>query len=68
MVVLGAIAIALLIAFIVGMVIFFPIITIWSLNLLFGLSIPYTIYTWLATWWLAGIVGSKISGLKGKKS
>ncbi len=29
-----------------------PLLTIWSLNTLFGLGIPYTLMTWLATAWL----------------
>ena len=33
----------------------YPFITIWSLNTLFGLAIPYTLETWGATVWL-GIV------------
>jgi len=32
-----------------------PLITIWSLNTLFGLGIAYTFWTWLATLWLVGI-------------
>lgn len=38
----------LLIMFIIAIVVLGPIAVIWSLNLLFGLSIAYTFYTWLA--------------------
>lgn len=39
-----------LIVFIVGIIIFFPLATIWALNTLFPLlAIPYSVYTWLAT-------------------
>jgi hypothetical protein len=34
-----------------------PIMTIWSLNLLFGLSIPITLKTWAATLWLIACIG-----------
>lgn len=40
-----------------------PIITIWSLNTLFGLNIAYSIWTWLATLWL----GSFLTGWKRSK-
>lgn len=29
-----------------------PLVVIWSLNTLFGLLIPYTFWTWLATFFL----------------
>jgi len=38
-------------------VVFGPLLTIWSLNTLFGLTIPYTLKTWFATLFLAGVVG-----------
>lgn len=31
-----------------------PLIILWALNTLFGLGIPYTFWTWLATAILAG--------------
>ena len=34
-----------------------PLITIWSVNALFGLAIPYTLKTWFATIWLVGAAG-----------
>jgi len=33
-------------------VVLFPVFTIWSLNMLFGLGIPYNLVTWTASWWL----------------
>lgn len=45
-----------IIALIVGLIVLIgigPIFTIWSLNLLFGLTIPVTIWTWLSTAWLS---------------
>lgn len=44
------------IALIIGLIVligFGPIFTIWSLNLLFGLAIPITVWTWLSTAWLS---------------
>lgn len=39
-----------------------PIFTIWSLNTLFGLQIPYTFTSWLAVLWLMTVLhGIKIS-------
>lgn len=29
-----------------------PLLTIYCINFLFATTIPYTIYTWLATFWL----------------
>jgi len=45
--------------FLILAVIFFPMITIWALNTLFGLQIPTTFATWFATLWLTGIVAAK---------
>lgn len=38
-----------------------PLLAIWSLNTLFGLSIAYTLKTWFAVLVLSGIVGSKVA-------
>ena len=46
---LGIIGIGLVV---VAGIVFGPIITIWALNLLFGLTIPTTWATWFATLWL----------------
>lgn len=37
-------------------IIFGPLITIWALNLIFGLTIPTTFATWFAILWLGGVV------------
>lgn len=39
-------------------VIFGPLLAIWSVNTLFGLTIPYTLKTWFAAFWLTGGIGS----------
>jgi hypothetical protein len=50
-------------AFIAVIVIFGPLITIWSLNTLFPvLAIPSNITTWFATLWIFGFFA-----MKGKK-
>lgn len=54
---LAVIAIVLLIA---GAIIVIPLLTIWSLNTLFGLSISYTIKTWFAALALSSLVGSRV--------
>jgi hypothetical protein len=46
---------ALLIPLLILIVIFGPLLTIWSLNVLFPvLAIPYTLATWFAVIWLFG--------------
>jgi len=44
-------------ALIVGVIWLIPIATIWAVNTLFGLTIPYTLKTWAATLILTGIFG-----------
>lgn len=51
---LGALA---LFTFIIAAIIFGPLVTIWALNLLFGLKIAFTFWTWLATLWITAIFG-----------
>jgi hypothetical protein len=41
-----------------------PIFTIWSLNILFGLSIPVTLKTWACSLWLSSVVGASIYSSK----
>lgn len=36
-----------------------PLLTIWSLNTLFALAIPYTVATWFATGWLTLILAGR---------
>jgi len=52
--------IALAIVFVIGFIIFYPIAVIWSLNTLFGLTIPYTFSTWCATMILVGVFAANI--------
>lgn len=42
----------ILILLLVLVIIFAPLLTIWSLNTLFNLGIGYTFFTWVATVWL----------------
>jgi hypothetical protein len=59
------IKLVLIIALIAVIIIFGPLITIWSLNTLFPvLDIPTNIATWFATLWVFGIV---VTNMKGKK-
>ena len=36
-----------------------PIVTIWSLNTVFGLEIPFNFYTWIAMAWLLIILSQR---------
>ena len=55
----------LFILFIVGVIIAGPIFSIVALNTLFGLTIPITLGTWAAAFWLSIIVsGSSIKSSK----
>ena len=49
----------IVILFFIVMLVLGPILTIWSLNLLFGLSIPVTIKTFFATMWLCMVLGAR---------
>ena len=49
----------LIILFAILLIVFSPILVIWSLNTLFPLlSIPYTLETWIAAFVLSGAFGS----------
>lgn len=52
--------IVLLVLLIIVLIIVGPLITIWSLNTLFGLGIAYTIWTWLAMAWIGAVLSAKI--------
>jgi cyanate permease len=54
------IKIAIWIAVIVILVAIGPLLTIWSLNTLFGLSIAYTFWTWLAVVFLGMFFNARI--------
>lgn len=49
---LKEVLITMLIVMIVALIICSPLATIWALNTLFTIGIPYTIHTWLAVLWL----------------
>jgi hypothetical protein len=54
-----------LITLIFAILFFAPLATIASLNVLFGLNIGYSWYTWLATFWLTSAAfGGVISAAK----
>lgn len=51
-----------LVALIIALIIAGPLLVIWSLNTLFpALSIPYTVWTWLAALILGSAIAPKIS-------
>ena len=56
---LGIVILAAL--FFIVMLVIGPVFTIWSLNILFGLSIPVTLKTFLATMWLCSVLGAGAS-------
>ena len=59
--------VTLLLIFVVVVVVFGPLLTIWSLNTLCPvLAIPYSIETWLATVVIAGIFRGDGISFKGK--
>jgi uncharacterized RDD family membrane protein YckC len=56
-----AFGIVFAILFIIALVIAGPLLVIWSLNLLFGLGIDYTIWTWAAVAILGGFFRAKVT-------
>jgi len=61
-------AILIAIAIILLVLIFAPLLTIWSLNTLFtNLEIPYTMETWAATVIITGVIQSTNLGIKSRK-
>jgi hypothetical protein len=53
--------------FVIVVVVFGPLLTIWSLNTLFPvLAIPYTLETWFAAVVIAGIIRGDGISFKGK--
>lgn len=59
--------VTLVLIFVIAVVFFGPLLTIWSLNTLFPvLAIPYSIETWFATMIIAGIIRGDGVSLKGK--
>ena len=56
------IAVVFIVLFALALFLFGPLITIWAINLLFGLHIPSTYATWFASFWLMAVLGTgKIS-------
>jgi hypothetical protein len=53
--VLGVLSGLLLITVAVAAVVLFPLAFIWSLNVLFSLTIPFTISTWVASFLLLSL-------------
>ena len=49
------IKVILLVLLLAVIITFAPLATIWSLNLLFGLTIAYDFWTWLAMVWLTSV-------------
>jgi len=59
--------VSLALILVIAIVIFGPLLTIWSLNTLFPvLAIPYSIETWFATVIIAGIFRGDGISFKGK--
>ena len=48
----------------IAVIVFGPFGAIWSLNVLFSLSIPYTLKTWAASFFLFGLIGYSTGGKK----
>jgi hypothetical protein len=59
------IKVVFIVALVAAILVFGPLITIWSLNTLFPvLAIPSNIATWFATLWIFGIIASNVRGKK----
>lgn len=56
-----------LVVLIIGLIIAVPLIQIWALNTLFGLSIKYTVWTWLAAAVLTGTTFGRFTGSVSRK-
>jgi len=50
-----------LILFLVAVIVFAPLVTIWALNTVFSLGVAYTFWTWLGILWLQGIIGGAVA-------
>lgn len=53
---IGAVLVLALLVFVFGII---PIASIWALNTLFGLGIPYTLKTWFAALLLGGALTAR---------
>ena len=52
----------LIVLLVMVLIVLGPLATIASMNTLFGLGIPYNIYTWLSVMWLGVILGNSSYG------
>jgi hypothetical protein len=55
-------AVLLAVVAVIAVVMALPLITIWSFNTLFGMGIDYTMWTWLAAFWLHAILSGLVGG------
>lgn len=46
---------------IAALVILGPVITIWALNVVFGLNLVTNFATWFAVFWLQGLIVARVS-------
>ena len=53
--------IALVIVLVIGLIVAYPLAVIWSLNTLFGFTIPFTFKTWCATMVLVGVFTANVT-------
>lgn len=58
------VAVLFVILTVLFLIVFGPFITIWSLNLLFGLEIEYSFKTWAAVVWLTTVLNGIKIGLR----
>jgi hypothetical protein len=64
---LGILPFIFIISFVILVIVFAPIAGIWSLNTLFGLTIPVTFDTWLAAFFLSAVFGGGVGVASRKK-
>ena len=54
---IGVVLLVLLLIFLIGVG---PLITIWSVNTLFGIGIAYNFWTWLSAAWITAILTYRV--------
>ena len=64
---IGILPFIFIISFVILVIIFAPIAGIWSLNTLFGLTIPVTFDTWMAAFFLSAVFGGGVGVVSRKK-
>lgn len=57
-------AVVLIFIIAILLIIFGPFLSIWAVNTLFGLTIPFTLKTWFAALILGGLVSGRASSSK----